>query len=769
MADIVFTDTLAVNPGLEDVLDPNGVRDAVSDTTFRIVNDTGGTWDGFVFEFTGTGFTYNVDEPTAGTITGVTVYQADGTTVVATITGTFGTTSLAAAWSNLENNGVLHALGNMLVTSNSYTGGTGADHLTQFGIGVWDTMAGGGGDDTIVAERYSATLVGDGGSDTFVLGSGYSNLHFTIAGSAQDGSGGGGEVNTLVAKGWKSYLDAVTDIDVLEFVAGTDSRLVYVSPDQIGAGLLSDTLSVEGSTGTYNDLIYIEESGASAVTLDLSGWTFTNWTRTSQYVSIRTKDGVFDDDVTGSSGRDIIYTYDGDDILRGGAGNDTLTGGDGADILRGGAGDDTLSADADDTVIDGGADTDRLYLDLSSMTQAIVVDPTLGTGVLADTTVVFTGIEGLATFTAGSGDDVINAGFGQGTIYGGDGDDIIDGGGDRDYLYGGAGNDQLFSRLGEGQSSTSSTSADNLDGGDDIDFAFVDRSDKNRSMTLDLADPSIGTGLGDGTYIVNIEQIEFRSGSGNDSLTGGGLDDIILGNGGRDLISGRGGDDTLTGGAGLDIIDGGDGQDTIDGGDGIDFLSGDAGNDTLEGGEGADLLDGGSGNDTLNGGANGDNLGGGSGNDELNGDGGADIIDGGVGNDTIDGGKGRDTIDGEGGKDIINGGAGRDALSGGGGRDIFVFSSKLQKSNRDEIDDFSVKYDTIHLDKSVFTKVKKGALKANAFEQGSKADDAKDRIIYDKATGNLFYDADGNKSGKQVKFAELDDGLKITAADFFVI
>ena len=52
---------------------------------------------------------------------------------------------------------------------------------------------------------------------------------------------------------------------------------------------------------------------------------------------------------------------------------------------------------------------------------------------------------------------------------------------------------------------------------------------------------------------------------------------------------------------------------------------------------------------------------------------------------------------------------------------------------------------------------------------GGAGDGAEDRIVYDKATGALFYDADGTGGAAQIRFATLAKGLKMTYADFFVI
>ena len=76
---------------------------------------------------------------------------------------------------------------------------------------------------------------------------------------------------------------------------------------------------------------------------------------------------------------------------------------------------------------------------------------------------------------------------------------------------------------------------------------------------------------------------------------------------------------------------------------------------------------------------------------------------------------------GGGGNDRLDGGLGGDELTGGSGRDVFVFTTKL-KGNVDVIADFYVGgYDTIHLSKTIFSKIAKGVLKQSAFFSGTKA------------------------------------------------
>ena len=77
--------------------------------------------------------------------------------------------------------------------------------------------------------------------------------------------------------------------------------------------------------------------------------------------------------------------------------------------------------------------------------------------------------------------------------------------------------------------------------------------------------------------------------------------------------------------------------------------------------------------------------------------------------------------------------------------------------------------DRLYLDHTIFGALSSGALAAGAFKVGAVATDADDRIIYDSATGALYYDADGNGSGAAVQFAVVHEGINITASDFYVI
>ena len=150
---------------------------------------------------------------------------------------------------------------------------------------------------------------------------------------------------------------------------------------------------------------------------------------------------------------------------------------------------------------------------------------------------------------------------------------------------------------------------------------------------------------------------------------------------------------------------------------------------------------------------------------------------GNAGDNVIRGGVGSDTLNGAAGNDTLHGGDGRDLLIGGSGADAFVFDTAVMKTAADIIQDFSVADgDRIYLSHKIFSGLGLGQLSASVFVIGTEARDQDDRIIYDQATGQLFYDLDGTGGStrdiKPILFATLNpDGVKpaLTHASFYII
>jgi Ca2+-binding RTX toxin-like protein len=251
----------------------------------------------------------------------------------------------------------------------------------------------------------------------------------------------------------------------------------------------------------------------------------------------------------------------------------------------------------------------------------------------------------------------------------------------------------------------------------------------------------------------------------------------ITGNADSDTIYGGDFEDTIEGGAGADVVAGGYGSDLyiVSGADrvseqedeGLDTVQ-TAGNYALGANLEGLVLTGAS---DARGVGNGlDNwLQGNSGDNRLSGAAGMDTLLGGGGNDLLEGGKQKDRLDGGDKADTLNGGESNDVLTGGVGADSFLFDTALAK-NVDKITDFNVAQDTILLDNAVFQALGgTGNLAGANFVVGPAAADGNDFIIYDSASGVLFYDADGNGAGAAIAFAVLDAGLALTRFDFVVV
>src|SRR5690606_12968865 len=106
----------------------------------------------------------------------------------------------------------------------------------------------------------------------------------------------------------------------------------------------------------------------------------------------------------------------------------------------------------------------------------------------------------------------------------------------------------------------------------------------------------------------------------------------------------------------------------------------------------------------------------------------------------------------------------------GKGRDVFVFDVKPNRSHADKIVDFESGFDTIALLGSAFKKIgKAGDLKGTAFRFGKEARDRDDRILYDKKSGAMYYDADGSGKGKAIVFASVAKKSALTFHDFDIL
>ena len=244
-----------------------------------------------------------------------------------------------------------------------------------------------------------------------------------------------------------------------------------------------------------------------------------------------------------------------------------------------------------------------------------------------------------------------------------------------------------------------------------------------------------------------------------DNIFGAGGNDILNGGGGNDNIYGDSGNDLLTGGAGLDFMYGGEGDDTFNAtGEGNDNLFGGIGNDVYlvnrttdnlveDSNQGIDIvrssasytLDANVENLVLTGAAN------------INGTGNV------LGN-QITGNSGNNTLNGLAGNDNIAGGAGNDILNGGAGIDRFLFNTALPGAGVDTINDFVVGTDKIVLDKTVFAALETGAgnillagdfstINAAAAVEVGVAGNSLDEIVYNRQTGKVWYNQNGNAPG----------------------
>ena len=378
------------------------------------------------------------------------------------------------------------------------------------------------------------------------------------------------------------------------------------------------------------------------------------------------------------------------------------------------------------------------------------------------------GTEGPDTLSGLGGNDVLLGLGGNDTLRGGEGDDTLNGGTGRDVARGGNGNDTYF-----------------------VDQAN-DQVIESSNAGYDKVYASVSYTLGD-----NVENLYFL-GNGNIDGVGNSEHNYIEGNAGNNRIDGKGGDDFLIGGDGDDRLFGGSGHDVLYAGAGIDTLNGGSGDDWFYdldvndvlieiagGGHDTAEVYAAAANSTYHLGANVEDLfisgqqnliahGNNAGNQifissnggTAYGEGGNDDIFaqtsetlyGGNGNDTLRGNSNfANNLYGEAGRDYFTLADTMDTASGGSGRDSFEFLWG-NGTDRSEMVRHVADFDAgageriIFMDRSnLMDEIPFGTVANKYFYAGdgagAVAQTADHHYIYDRLSGELYYDSNGNGIG----------------------
>ncbi len=505
-----------------------------------------------------------------------------------------------------------------------FFGGKGNDTINGFNGN--DTLDGGNGNDTLNGGKGRDTLRGGAGNDVLIGGDGNDTIitgDNTESDFVQAGKGNDKVVLSGMKKGYvqldHSDLSAGVTVSVdgnantasVDKGAGGLTTIIDIAKPLMSATPISgvgisgtahnDTFNITPGNGGWmqvrgnaGDDIFNVGASTGAVRLDFknatSGITANLKAKTiaddgfgdtdtisgpGRVTEIRAT--MFNDDITGSNGKDSFILMAGTDVLDGGAGLDRLrydrSGVDGVNVdmstgvatglwkgqafhhsftniehVRGSNGaDNIMGNDAIDVLIDGRGGNDRVE-----------------------------GGFGNDTLIGGTGNDVVWGDKGHDRLEGNEGKDKLFGESGADKLLGGKGNDTL--NAGKGNDVLNGGSgADNLIGGAGKDTASY--ADATTKLKVDLGNAAKNTGEAKGDSFKSIEHL--KGGSKADKLFGNGDGNRIEGGNGGDRLDGRGGNDTLVGGKGNDTLIGGKGNDILDGGPGSDTFVFNAGADTI--------------------------------------------------------------------------------------------------------------------------------------------------------------------------------------------
>jgi len=668
---------------------------------------------------------YAIGAGAAGAASGIEVLTAGGTNL-STFTGQGdGTTDLNALNTTVTTNFFVGDTAQSQVIfgdagANIINGRTGTGVGTQAAPGVVDTLVGGAGNDTYRVYDQNDVVVEDtnGGNADFIFSSvSYSLVQNDTNASTAQFSTGGTEPVTRTFGGAGNFINAPMQIEVL-------------SAAQQDAGL--NTRSI---------------------------------------------------DLTGNAAGQIIVGDFGSNIITDN-GNDSTVAVTGQDQLSGLSGNDIYFVTAQNTTVNesiGGGTLDTVNVASARIASGFF-------GLIANSEIEFLNATGTAAISLQGNE------FNQ-VITGNSAANTISGGGGQDTFVGGNGGDSYMIDASNASNVTIIERA--------ADTTGVDRVVTSVSFDLGafnaayVSSPVVtGSTIGNATSvqggtealggIIAIEQIIVANGIGTEAinLTGNGFAQTLIGNYGNNILNGDN-DTGTTNAAGVFTPTGTpDGNGGTNGG--ADTLVGLFGDDTYRVYSQADVI--------VEIAGQGTDVAFTSGNYQLRTGNSIEVLSAANQSSTtglfLTGNELNQTIIGTAGGDTIWGGAGNDTLRGDGGNDTFGFAQS-GSGNVDTLADFApgdlIGLFTGNVDGGFSTQSFSGltAVRAadattgvtagtanfdqNEFVNGTTATEAHAQVLYNQATGQVFYDADGTGAGAAVLFAQLAPNTGLGFNDFVLL
>jgi Ca2+-binding RTX toxin-like protein len=477
------------------------------------------------------------------------------------------------------------------IGGDSLAGGNGNDRL--FGLGGGDRLDGGASDDALNGGLGNDHLDGAAGNDRMLGGGGGDTL---VAGAGRDTlSGGEGADLLLLSLATLDAFDLVSggrgaDTARLDLSGGSAlalavaQRLSGIERLEVALGDTGGTVALTLGTalaGSAEGPVRVALSGLRAAAVDASA------ARGATGIVLQDQDG--DATLAGGQRADTIEGAGGTNAFLGGGGDDLLLLGTGRDSVDGGGGDDVIviayEAFGSDDQLTGNTGFDILRLTSSAVLLQAELARLAGIEriELSDgpNEVVFAGTTRVQELRGGAEADWLDAGLaaiavhleglaGQDVLIGGERADTLDGGTGEDMLSGGGGDDLFL--VGD------IDAGDVLDGGAGTD-------------TLRLLLSGAGVGAGALSGVTGIEVVEvvgggqlglaaaMHRGAGMvlTARAAGGTEAVLLdgqemAGAARLWLGGAGGNDTLLGGLGADTLEAAGGENLLIGGDGGDRM-----------------------------------------------------------------------------------------------------------------------------------------------------------------------------------------------------